>query len=218
MAAVQAREKAVRAAEVASAKKESAAERAAKKPETNTKKYNVGLLRSYKAISIKVERQNENGDTLTHRFEIPQEPDFSFPNANQEGGVSVAEVALATRQFFQRHHPEKLMEKVETFLRCKGWELIWTPPYMPSFRPIELFWAHGKRYVSLNFQLKRKMSGVWEQLRKRKMLEAGKLCQLGAPRHRRNERLDREVRRWKTVWNNREPCGCRFRQRGRARG
>ena len=135
-------------------------------PETNTKKYNVGLLRSYKARSIKVERQNENGDTLTHRFEIPQELDSSFPNANQEGGVSVAEVALATRQFFQLHHPEKLMEKVETFMRCKGWELIWTPPYMPSFQPIELFWAHGKRYVSLNFQLKRKMSEVWEQLRK----------------------------------------------------
>ncbi|CAN0169096.1 unnamed protein product [Ascophyllum nodosum] len=90
-------------------------------PETNTKKYNVGLLRSYKARSIKVERQNENGDTLTHRFEIPQELDSSFPNANQEGGVSVAEVALATRQFFQLHHPEKLMEKVETFMRCKGW-------------------------------------------------------------------------------------------------
>ena len=93
-----------------------------------------------------VQRQNDNGDTLTHRFEIPQEPDSSFPNANQ-GGVSVAEVALATRQFFQLHRPEKLFEKVKTFMRCQGWELIWTPPYMTSFhQPIELFWAHGKRY------------------------------------------------------------------------
>ena len=37
---------------------------------------------------------------------------------------------------------------------------------MPSFQPIEPFWAHGKRYVSLNFKLKHKISEVWEQLRK----------------------------------------------------
>ena len=65
--------------------------------------------------------------------------------------MSIAEVALATRQFFQLRHPEKLKEKVETFMRCKVWELVRTPPYMPSFQPIELFWAHGKRHVSLNF-------------------------------------------------------------------
>ena len=30
---------------------------------------------------------------------------------------------------------------------------------MPSFQPIEPFWAHGKRYVSLNFKLKHKDLG-----------------------------------------------------------
>ncbi|CAM9672000.1 unnamed protein product [Ectocarpus fasciculatus] len=37
---------------------------------------------------------------------------------------------------------------------------------MPSFQPIELFWQHGKQYVSLNFELKRKMREVWVQIRK----------------------------------------------------
>ena len=36
---------------------------------------------------------------------------------------------------------------------------------MSPFQPIELFWAHGKGYISLNFEL-RKMSELWEQLRK----------------------------------------------------
>ena len=37
---------------------------------------------------------------------------------------------------------------------------------MPSFQPIELLWAHGKRHVGINFQLKRKMSEDWTQLLK----------------------------------------------------
>ena len=58
-----------------------------------------------------VERQNKNGDPLTHRFEIPREPESSFPNANQEGGVSIAEVVLSTHQFFQLRHPEKIRRR-----------------------------------------------------------------------------------------------------------
>lgn len=37
---------------------------------------------------------------------------------------------------------------------------------MPTFQPIELFWQHGKQYVSLNFELKRNMQEVWVQIRK----------------------------------------------------
>ncbi|CAM9886349.1 unnamed protein product, partial [Hapterophycus canaliculatus] len=65
-------------------------------------------------------------------------------------GAGREEVATATREYMHLHHPEKLEERVVTFMREKGWELIWTPPYMPSFQPIELFWQHGKHYVSIN--------------------------------------------------------------------
>ena len=37
---------------------------------------------------------------------------------------------------------------------------------MPTFQPIELFWQHGKQYVSSNFETKRNMAQVWEQVRK----------------------------------------------------
>ena len=37
---------------------------------------------------------------------------------------------------------------------------------MPSFQPIELFRAHGKRHVGLDFELNRTMSEDWTQLLK----------------------------------------------------
>ena len=106
------------------------------------------LSRSYTARSIEVERQNETGDTLTHRFEIPQERDSSFPNANQEDGVSIARVALETRSFFQPRHPERRWKPL-CGVKGVGVDLD-AAMHMPSFQPIEPFWAHGKRYVSVN--------------------------------------------------------------------
>lgn len=60
---------------------------------------------------------------------------------------------MATRTFFQACHPDKLLEKAERYnMQGEGWELIWTPPYIPSFRPIELFWQHGHQHVSFKFE------------------------------------------------------------------
>ncbi|CAM9976181.1 unnamed protein product [Ectocarpus sp. 8 AP-2014] len=137
-----------------------------KVPETNTKKHNVDLLRKFGAKSIRVERNEGEQGVVEYNFEVPTEPGSSFPAGNREGGVSRAEVATATREYIRLKHPEKLEERVVTFMKKKGWALIWTPPYMPSFQPIELFWQHGKQYVSLNFELKRKMREVWVQIRK----------------------------------------------------
>ena len=105
-----------------------------KVPETNTKKHNVELLRRLGVRSIKVKRAT-NGRVVEHNFEVPSEPGTSFPNARQKGGVSREEAAAATREYIHLHHAEKLEERVVTFMRKKGWELILTPPYMPTFQP-----------------------------------------------------------------------------------
>ncbi|CAB1100446.1 unnamed protein product [Ectocarpus sp. CCAP 1310/34] len=133
-----------------------------KVPETNTKKHNVDLLRTVGAKSIRV-KEGEQG-VVAHNFEVPTEPGSSFPAGNREGGVSRAEVATATRENIRLNHPERLEKRVLTFMKNKGWALIWTPPYMPSLQPIELFWQHGKQYVSVTFELKRKMREVWVQI------------------------------------------------------
>ncbi|CAN0419128.1 unnamed protein product [Ectocarpus fasciculatus] len=137
-----------------------------KVPETNTKKHNVDLLRKFGAKSIRVKRKEGEQGFVEHNFEVPSEPGSSFPAGNREGGVSRAEVATATREYIRLNYPERLEERVVTFMKKKGWALIWTPPYMPSFQPIELFWQHGKQYVSLSFELKRKMREVWVQIRR----------------------------------------------------
>ncbi|CAN0476883.1 unnamed protein product, partial [Ectocarpus sp. 8 AP-2014] len=64
------------------------------------------------------------------------------------GAKSIRVEQTATREYIRLKLPEKLEERVVTFMKKKGWALIWTPPYMPSFQPIELFWQHGKQYVS----------------------------------------------------------------------
>lgn len=133
-----------------------------KVPETNSKKYNVELLRKYGCTSFKVTRESE-GKAAEYNFEVPAQG--SLPNANRKNGVSKEEIASVTRTYFKKKFPQKLEEKAETYMREKGWGLIWTPPYMPTFQPIELFWQHGKHYVSIHFEKGRNMLDVWKQIR-----------------------------------------------------
>ena len=167
-------------------------------PESNTKAHNTVLLRKYGAEKITVQREESDGKggkkVVTGNFEVPESE--SFPNSNSRcgSGVTAAELALATRAFFQLRPPKKLMEKVESFVHRQKWQLIWTPPYMPTFQPTELFWQHGKHYVSFNFETKRNMMQVLEQVRKgwygdsawagqRGRLESGQPYQLGGTCH-----------------------------------
>ncbi|CAN0433341.1 unnamed protein product, partial [Ascophyllum nodosum] len=115
-------------------------------PETNSKKYTFGA----KSITARRKKTAPNVGVPEFHFEVPQEAGSTFPGVRSVGGVSKEEVAIATREYLQLHHPTKLVERVEAFMQGKGWQLVWTPPYMPTFQPIELFWQHGKAYVSFN--------------------------------------------------------------------
>ncbi|CAB1110903.1 unnamed protein product [Ectocarpus sp. CCAP 1310/34] len=111
---------------------------------TNTKEHNVHLLRMFGAKSIRVKRKEVEQGVVEHNFEVPTEPGPSFPAGNREGGVSRAEVATVPREYIRLNHPERLVVRVVTFMKNK----------------------HGKQYVSLNFELKRKRREVWVQIRK----------------------------------------------------
>lgn len=67
------------------------------------------------------------------------------------------EIAQATRGYFERDHPKKRAEWVETLMHVNGWELIWTLPNISSFQPIELFKQHGKRTVTFHYEAKNTM-------------------------------------------------------------
>ncbi|CAF4686985.1 unnamed protein product [Rotaria sp. Silwood2] len=48
--------------------------------------------------------------------------------------------------------------EVQKQFESRGYTLIYTPPCMPQFQPIELVWAYVKRYVPSQFKLGRSMS------------------------------------------------------------
>lgn len=139
-----------------------------KVPESNTKLYNTKLLQKYgvKFVSVPREVEDDRGNktNIDVRIEVPPEGSV-FPQARSKNGMSKREVARVTRDFFAHKHPSRLVERVQAFVDEKRWSLIWTPPYMPSFQPIELFWAHGKNYVSKQFHKDRKLHEVYHQIR-----------------------------------------------------
>lgn len=112
-------------------------------PGTNSKKYNTGLLRKNGVDKIAVMRRVDNGNggvkDCEFCIEVPAEG-AEFPQAISKDGVSKAEVAKATRAYFEEHDSTKLIERMDKFMQDRRWELTWTPPYMPSFQPVELFW------------------------------------------------------------------------------
>lgn len=55
--------------------------------------------------------------------------------------------------------------RVQLFMDEKEWLLSWTPPYIPSFQRIELFWAYGKGYVTLELKKDRKLNEVYDHIR-----------------------------------------------------
>ncbi|CAB1120820.1 unnamed protein product [Ectocarpus sp. CCAP 1310/34] len=105
---------------------------------------------------LKVMRESE-GKAVEYNFEVPAHG--SLPNANGKNGVCKEEIASVTRTHFKNKFPQKLEEKAETCMREKGWG------YMPTFQPIELFWQHGKQYVSIHFEKGRNMLDVGKQTR-----------------------------------------------------
>ncbi|CAB1096826.1 unnamed protein product [Ectocarpus sp. CCAP 1310/34] len=88
-----------------------------KVPKTNSKKYNVELLRKYGCRSFKVTRESK-GKAAEDNFEVPVQGLLS--NANRKNSVSKVEIASVTRTYFRKNFPQQLEEKAETYMREKG--------------------------------------------------------------------------------------------------
>lgn len=53
--------------------------------------------------------------------------------------------------WLEEHHPEDLKCDLEKLFHSLGWIIIFTPPYMPIFQPIEMIWAYGKNFVARTY-------------------------------------------------------------------
>lgn len=134
-------------------------------PETNSKQYNTERLRKN---SDKITTVNRRAMVMrwnaTSTMRYPREG-LMFPQARSKYRVSKAEITKAPRGYFEENDPTNLIERVDTFMQGKGRESIWTLPYMPSFQPVELFWQHGKHYVSMMYKDNQNLKKVHKQIR-----------------------------------------------------
>lgn len=70
----------------------------------------------------------------------------------------------AELQSFLSNHPELQVGEMEKLFDSLGWELLWTPPYMPTLQPIELTWAAVKGRVASTFSVNRTVQQTREAL------------------------------------------------------
>ena len=67
-------------------------------------------------------------------------------------------------QSFLSNHPEHQVGEMKKLFDSLGWELLWTPPYMPTLQPIELTWAAVKGRVASTFSVNRTVQQTREAL------------------------------------------------------
>lgn len=106
-------------------------------------------------------------DNLGDGIEI----DFDFKAQSQRAGpnkpwiVKVDELKIAYVTWLKENNLPKLECKIEKYLKERGHEILWTPPYCPDLQPIELFWAGGKNYAASMYFTGRKMQDIVKHLR-----------------------------------------------------
>ena len=75
------------------------------------------------------------------------------------------ELKVSFVNYVRDEKPDLLECKVESVLRERGHEILWTPPYCPDLQPIELFWAAGKNYVARWYTKGRSLKQTVQHLR-----------------------------------------------------
>ena len=67
---------------------------------------------------------------------------------------TLEELKIAFVLYLKAQKCQLLEFQVEKYLKSRGHQVIWTPPYCPELQPIELFWAAGKNYVVMQYDKK----------------------------------------------------------------
>lgn len=100
-------------------------------------------LKRMKDEKIRVTR---NG--LLYEFDI-ENPGSSRKKADKP---TKEELQAATMQAMKEKDDEFLYTWLELRFKELGWEVIFTPPYLPAFQPIELVWADCKNYIAKSYR------------------------------------------------------------------
>ena len=148
--------------------------------------------------SSRIELDDDEDDTILHMGEDTLRVKFSFEEQiqrktkNRPKVATAKELKFAFVAYLAEHNPEVIECEVENYLKSRGHDILWTPPYCPDLQPIELFWAVGKNHVRFFNYEGGKMRDVVELLRE------------GWYGTKRNQPDDGREKR-----PPKEPCDCR---------
>jgi hypothetical protein len=126
-----------------------------------TKSVLVKKLREMNIESITCDR-GEKGEIS---FEIIDNDDFKLPSHPK--GPSVMELKTFTLKCMKENDDEGFYCWIEKHFSLKDWQIIFTPPYLPAFQPIELMWADCKNHVASKFKKGRKWEDIETDFRSR---------------------------------------------------
>jgi hypothetical protein len=122
----------------------------------------------YIDLPMSMERRNSDlGQDAGEYFRVELNVDTmgGIAGRNRPNVPNVAELRLGIVKWFQDNRPDLLECQVEKYLKGRGHEVLWTPPYCPDLQPIELFWAAGKNHAAWMHFDGRKMKDVVSHLR-----------------------------------------------------
>lgn len=74
-------------------------------------------------------------------------PAHLFEASIDAGGATKEDLITATKKWLAEHS-DCNRTVVEQLLQDAGHSIVYTPPFCPEVQPIELLWAHVKRYVA----------------------------------------------------------------------
>lgn len=130
-------------------------------PFVMNKKECADYLRSAGLSNVVVHR--DDGKPL-HHFKVPARgSDF----AKAPKGPSTEELRQAVFDTMEDINPDLLRTWIEARFEEEGWTIIFTPPYLCNFQPIELFWAYIKNSIGRRYFKGRDMAWIASEFAKR---------------------------------------------------
>ena len=139
-------------------------------PLTASKRENIATINALHSKGTRRGKEEVKELTITregdtHTFQLDDFGKHTRGTKNwKSGGPSLHELRVHTQRVVKKFAPEWLKTELEAFMEGEGHQVIYTPPYLCSFQPIERLWAVSKGAVSTEWRMKRTLPQAFDDL------------------------------------------------------
>ena len=139
-------------------------------PLTASKRENIATINALHSKGTRRGKEEVKELTITregdtHTFQLDDFGKHTRGTKNwKSGGPSLHELRVHTQRVVKKFAPEWLKTELEAFMEGEGHQVIYTPPYLCLFQPIERLWAVSKGAVSTEWRMKRTLPQAFDDL------------------------------------------------------